>query len=108
MVGENWALGESLDALHDMLHGGYGALAGCSSATVLWKDMDTSREALGREETLRFLLARPAERRMFNGKTVQGQIEALRAGGGETYFDIVMQVFSEHPRIEIIADRHRR
>lgn len=35
MAGEDWQLGHSLDALVDMLYGGYGVLAGHESATVI-------------------------------------------------------------------------
>jgi len=35
MAGENWQLGPSLDALDDLLHGGYGVLAGHDRATVI-------------------------------------------------------------------------
>ncbi|MGF7146438.1 hypothetical protein FHS96_000047 [Sphingomonas zeicaulis] len=102
MAGETWVLGESLDALSDLLHGGYGALAGATAARIRWRDMAASRAALGPAETRRFLVERSALRRMFNGAPIADQIEALDAGRGTTYFDIVMAVFAEHPRITII------
>lgn len=51
MADEDWQLGASLDALDDLLHGGYGALAGHAIATVVWRDIAHSRDALGRETT---------------------------------------------------------
>lgn len=51
MAGENWQLGPSLDALDDLLHGGYGVLAGHDRATVIWGDIEHSRAALGRTTT---------------------------------------------------------
>jgi hypothetical protein len=39
---------------------------------------------------------------MFNGSTIAGQLTALEQGRGTTYFDIVMEVFADHPNIEIV------
>jgi hypothetical protein len=104
MGGEDWRLGESLDALDDLLHGGYGALAALGgTARVLWRDMEVSRAALGREATLAFLRGRLASRRQFNGTPISGQIAALEAGGGTTYFDVVMAVFAEHAAVRLVA-----
>lgn len=42
MADEDWQLGASLDALDDLLHGGYGALAGHAIATVVWLTSPTA------------------------------------------------------------------
>lgn len=102
MAGEDWRLGDSLDALNDMLFGGYGALAGAGAATVTWRDADTSRAALGIAATESFLRARMAERSHFNNVPIAEQLDALVAGHGTTYFDIVMQVFADHPDITLV------
>lgn len=95
-------LGESLDALSDLLHGGYGALAGATAARIRWRDMASSRAALGPAETRRLLVERRALRRMFNGALIACQIDALDAGRGTTYFDIVIAVVAVHPSIAIV------
>jgi len=51
MAGEDWKLGHSLDALDDMLYGGYGVLAGHEGATLIWRDIEHSRNALGVDAT---------------------------------------------------------
>lgn len=102
MAGEDWQLGPSLDALNDMLYGGYGALSGGGPATIEWRDMPLSRAALGRDATCAFLKARLAERPMFNGSPIVSLLADLDGGVGKTYFDIVMEVFAEHPLLEII------
>ena len=55
MADEDWALGNSLDALDDLLYGGYGALQGQQAVTVVWQDMETSRAALGVAATTAWL-----------------------------------------------------
>lgn len=103
MAGESWKLAPSLDALNDMLYGSYGAIEGGQPVVVLWQDMAASRAALGIDATRRFLLGRMKDRSQFNGSAITAQIEALNAGRGKTYFDIVLDVFAEHPNIELSA-----
>src|SRR4051812_9566806 len=62
MAGEAWKLGESLDALNDLLHGGYGAARGAGPVLLVWRDMEKSRAALGVAATQAYYrekLARP-------------------------------------------------
>lgn len=101
MAGEQWQLGETLDGLNDMLYGGYGALAGNGPVTIFWRDMDASRAALGVRATSAFLEQRRSSRSQFNGQPIDDQISALAAGCGKTYFDIVMDIFADHPRIAL-------
>ena len=102
MVGEDWQLGQSLDALDDMLYGGYGVLAGRATATVIWKDIAQSREALGVEATRAWLQAKLDAGGGFNTRVVGDQLRALEAGEGQTYFEIVMAVFAAHPQWVVV------
>jgi RNAse (barnase) inhibitor barstar len=102
MSGESWRLGESLDALDDLLYGGYGALHGRSSARVVWTDHEASRRALGREATIahhRSKLERPG---VFDSGLARSAISALEAGEGTTYFEIALAIFADHPSIELV------
>ncbi|WP_103098086.1 barstar family protein [Novosphingobium guangzhouense] len=101
MADEDWKIGESLDALNDLLHGGFGAIAGADAVTIRWKDIARTRAALGAEATADLLRQRSATRTMFNGARIADQLAALEAGGGVTYFDIVMDIFADHPAIVI-------
>ncbi|WP_312786078.1 barstar family protein [Stenotrophomonas indicatrix] len=103
MAGEDWQLGPSLDALDDLLYGGHGALAGHETATVIWRDIKHSREALGLEATRAWLedkLRRPGT---FNAETVGRQLDALQRGEGQTYFDIVMEIFAGHRNLALVC-----
>ena len=101
MADEDWQLGHSLDALDDMLYGGYGVLAGHESATVIWQDIEQTRSALGVETTRAWLQAKLDAEGTFNVRTIAAQLEALDAGEGQTYFQIVMEIFAAHPRIQL-------
>jgi hypothetical protein len=105
MAGESWQLGPSLDALDDLLYGGFGALHGAPGRTrVVLRDHERIRRALGRDATLawrRDKLARPGT---FDAEAAAREVAELEAGRGQTYFDIVLDVFAGHPEIELVLD----
>lgn len=106
MPDEEWSLGASLDALDDLLHGGFGALHEVSAtslpATVTLRDHDHVRESLGRAATREYYLAKLAEPEMFNVKHFQAKLAELDAGSGSTYFDIVYAIFAEHANVRLV------
>lgn len=101
MAGEDWRLGPSLDALDDMLRGGYGALHNTEEARVIWAEHAASAEALGVEVTRAQLLAKLEDPR-FDQAIARRKLDRLVAEGGPTYFDTVLEVFADHPRIELV------
>lgn len=102
MSGEDWQLGPSLDALDDLLHGGYGALAGHPRATVIWRDIAHCRAALGVETTRHWLQAKLDTPGAFNAQAIARQLQALQRGEGQTYFQIVMDIFASHRQITLV------
>ncbi len=104
MANEDWELGPSLDALDDLLYGGYGALAGHASATVHWTHIAHSRAALGVAATRAWLQEKQARPGMFNAAGIATQLDALERGVGQTYFDIIMEVFAAHPTLQLRTD----
>ena len=38
----------------------------------------------------------------FNAETIGRQLDALQRGEGQTYFDIVMDIFASHPNVELL------
>ncbi len=104
MASEHWQLEPSLDALDDLLHGGYGALAGHGQARVIWRDIAHSKTALGADATGRWLQAKLDAPGRFNTQAIARQLQALQRGEGQTYFEIVMQIFNSHPNITLVPD----
>lgn len=102
MRGEDWRLGQSLDALDDLLYGGYGALASADDTRVVWHDHETSRAALGRDTTIEYYREKLRHPEIFDQKHFRAQLEAALDGTGPTYFDIVQDVFAGHPEIELL------
>ena len=101
MPDEDWTLGESLDALDDLLHGGFGVLDGAAPVGICWRDHDQARTGLGLEATLAYYEAKLARPEVYSVSVAEAAITALRAGTGPTYFELVLQVFESHPNIDL-------
>ena len=102
MADQGWALGESLDALNDLLYGGYGAIKGREPVELVWQNMEASRSALGIATTRAFLVAKLQRPDLFNVDVISGQLDALVRGAGKTYFDIVIEIIGDHPNIALV------
>lgn len=102
MGAEDWQLGESLDALDDMLRGDYGALNEAGAVQVRWQAMDKSATDLGIAETRRWLNDKLRYPDRFNIDAIRRQLDALESGTGQDFFQIVMEIFAGHPEIELL------
>jgi RNAse (barnase) inhibitor barstar len=102
MAGEDWTLAPSLDALDDLLYGGYGALDGAAPVTLHWPGFEHSRQALGLQATRRFLQAKLAQPGRYDMPRIARELAALEAGTGPTYFEIVLQIIAAHPNITLV------
>ncbi|WP_191966605.1 barstar family protein [Microbacterium testaceum] len=104
MPSEEWTLGESLDALDDLLYGGFGVLDGAEPVRVVWKRTDIAREALGIDAAREYYRAKLARPQVYSAAAAQRALDALESGVGETYFELVVRVFRDHPNIELVLD----
>lgn len=103
MAGEDWTIGESLDALNDLLYGGFGVIAGNAPVRLVWRDFEKSRLALGAETTKAWYRAKLERPTLYNAETARKALAALEAGEGQTYFDIILEIIAEHGNIELVA-----
>jgi RNAse (barnase) inhibitor barstar len=101
MTGEDWRLGQSLDALNDLLYGGFGALHDADDVHVVWTDSDASRRALGREATAEYYREKLRHPDVFDAERFERLLAAVESGRGQTYFDIVLEIFAEHPDVRL-------
>jgi len=93
MSEEDWKIGNSLDALNDILYGGQIAL--------IWQHSDQSREALGYETTLHYYEEKLQPGSPFNHTYFTDRLAALKNGTGQTYFDIILEIIAEHKNITL-------
>lgn len=78
--------GNSLDALDDILYGGYGTP---NSFVVIWKASDISHQSLGYEATKDYYKQLPEFEQLYQ----EGHIKTL--------FDTVVDIFKNHDNIEL-------
>ncbi|MCF0048506.1 ribonuclease inhibitor [Dyadobacter sp. LJ53] len=105
MADEEWQIADSLDALDDLLYGGFGAARGATELEINWPDVEFSRTALGYEETKRYYLGKLKPGSPFNKAFFLEKLKALNNGNGKTYFDLVMEIFSSHANITILTNQ---
>ena len=103
MAEEEWEIGQSLDAFSDLLYGGFGAIKGKDPVDLIWLDVEKSREALGHEATKAYYLEKLKPDSSFNKILFQEKLTALECGVGETYFDIITEIISEHSNIQLVV-----
>ncbi|PQA56903.1 barstar family protein [Siphonobacter curvatus] len=103
MADEDWEIGPSLDALDDLLYGGFGVLKNQGEIQLVWKHISQSREALGHETTKAYYEAKLQPGSPFNVPLFQEKLRELESGSGPTYFDLILEIIAEHPTIELIA-----
>lgn len=102
MAGEDWQMGRSLDALNDVLHGGFGPRDYGEPLVLRWNGLERNRADLGFDATRDWLRAR-LEQPGFDHARLRNDLEALEAGRGQTFFDIVLEIIADHPEITLVA-----
>ena len=104
MHNENWQIGESLDAFDDLLYGGFGALDNNDTVKIIWTDIELSKRALGYEATKAYYLNKLQPGSPFNKQHFTAKLTELEAGEGKTYFDIIINILSEHSNIAMVTN----
>ena len=102
MADEEWQIGSNLDAFNDLLYGGFGAIKNNEKIQLLWSNVDKCKEALGYKTTKTYYEEKLKPGTPFNREYFQTKLSALENGTGETYFDMLMAIISEHPNIELL------
>lgn len=104
MQNEDWKLGESLDALNDLLYGGFGVIKESEEVQLIWKNFEENQKIFGFDFTLKFYQEKLQYPQTFNIKFIQKSIQELKEGKGMTYFEMILDIISEHPNIELIKE----
>lgn len=97
-------IGESLDALNDLFYGGFGLIDGDEPIELTWKNFNQNKELFGFDFTLNFYEEKLKQPTVFSTKTIQQHISNLKNGKGLTYFDMILEIISEHKIIILITE----
>lgn len=101
MADQDWTLGPSLDGLNDVLYRVDGEIRDGEPATIVWVDHAHSRRALGLGTTERWLQDKLSQPHAFDQQVIRSDLADLRDGAGTTYFERVLEVFADHPLIDL-------
>ncbi len=104
MSQENWKIAQSLDAFSDLLYGSFGEIKGKEKIQLIWKDIEQNQKSLGFQTTLEFYQNKLKSPEIFNRKFVLSKIDELHHGVGLTFFEIVLEIISDHDNITLIND----
>lgn len=91
--GASW--GRNLDALNDILHGGFGTPE--DGFTLRWLNHELSRQRLGYPETERQLALRLERCHPESRDHVRAELAQARAHSGPTAFDWLVEIIEGHP-----------
>lgn len=103
MAGEDWKIGASLDALNDLLYGGFGAIKGDEPVVLVWRNMEKNRTDLGFEATRAFYRAKLQHPEIYDLDRIGRDLAELENRTGPTFFEIVLEIIADHPNIELVA-----
>ena len=104
MSQENWKIAQSLDAFNDLLYGSFGEIKGKEKIQLIWKDMEQNQKSLGFQTTLEFYQNKLKSPQIFNHKFVLSKIDELHNGVGLTFFEIILEIITDHENIILIND----
>lgn len=104
MLLENWKIAQSLDAFNDMLYGSFGEIKGKEKIQLIWKDIEQNQKSLGFQTTLEFYQNKLKSPEIFNQKLVLSKIDELHNGVGLTFFEIILEIITDHENIILIND----
>jgi RNAse (barnase) inhibitor barstar len=90
--GQEW--GRNLDAFNDVLRSGFGTPE--RGFTLRWTNSAVSRATLSYAETARQLERQLASCHPSNQETVRRKLTLARSGEGETVFDWLIEIISDH------------
>ena len=89
----------NLDALNDILSGGFGTPDEGFSLT--WRNSHTSRKALGYAETTIWRMENLQRCHPSNRPRVQSELKDAQNNQGETLFDIILEIIRGHKDIDL-------
>lgn len=100
MPNEDWKIGHSLDALNDLMYGGFGEIKQNERVQLVWKNIEQSKASLGLEATQTYYHEKLKNPSVFNIRLIEEKLTSLEKGDGPTFYEIVVDIISSHPNIK--------
>lgn len=96
----DWDTGHNLDAFNDLLRGGFGVYEHEEPIKLTWENISKSKSDLGLEATKKWYERKISENKIENQQFFKDKLKELTENNGQTLFDIIIEIISEHEHIE--------
>lgn len=100
----DWKLGHSLDALHDILYGGFGIFEPKEEIILIWQNHEKSKKDLGMEPTKDFYESKIEKGYSFSIPLNRERLNRLFTGEGKTLYEIIIEIINDHKDINLVLD----
>jgi len=99
--GLTWRTGHNLDALNDLLRGGFGVHEYGEAIVIIWKNAKKSRVDFGYDATIKHYERVLTRCHPTNANSVSSLLEDAKQKKGATLFEILIQLIQSHDNIEL-------
>lgn len=100
----DWKIGRNLNALNDVLYGGFGVHDYDEPIEIIWKNSDKSKIDLGFTETVKYIENKLTTCHPSNRDDVREDLELAKQNKGKTLFEIITEIIQDHEHIKLKFD----
>jgi len=100
----NWDVGRNLDALNDILSGGFGVFKFEEQVNLVWKNSNKSKNDLGYLETVKYLEKRLIKCHSSNTQQIEKELLNAKNGKDQTIFERIIEIINTHNHIQLIQE----
>ena len=99
--GLNWKIGRNLNALDDVLGGGFGIHEMDENIEVVWLNSEKSKSDLGWRETISYVQKKLETCHPTNKPDVKSDLKDAESKKGQTLYEIIAELISEKRNIKL-------
>ncbi|GBG58438.1 hypothetical protein SPFL3102_02160 [Sporomusaceae bacterium FL31] len=96
-----WKTGHNLDALNDLLRGGFGVHEYGEPIVIIWENAKKSRDDFGYDATIKHYERMLTRCHPTNANNVSYSLEDAKQKKGETLFEVIIKIIQSHDNIEL-------
>ena len=100
----DWQTGHNLDAFNDLLRGGFGVYEYEEPINLIWRNISKSKTDLGKDLTKKWYEQKIVANKGENQKFFKDKLTELNENNGQTLFDIINEIISEHKHIDFKSE----
>ena len=99
--GLDWKIGRNLDALNDVLDGGFGVHEINENIELIWLNSGKSKSDLGWNETILYLKEKLKKCHPTNKPSVKSDLKDAESRKGQTLYEIITELINDKPNTKL-------